>query len=622
MPSAFEGIEIGKRSLMAHSRGLFVVGHNLSNAAEEGYSRQRIEMRASPPIFVPGLNREERPGQMGQGVAVERIERVKDMLLEGRILTEVSGQGYWASRNSYILMLEQIYNEPTDYSIRALMDRFWEAWQDLSVRPDEMGARKAVIQRGKTLVDAIHHRYNRLKSVRDMLEDDLVGSVRQVNDLIRNIAALNEEIVKAKAMGDNPNDLLDRRDLLVGRLSKFMDVTIDERDPDEFTVHSGGIHIIQGRHFEQLDTEPFAANEGYSRIIWRDTEREMFFRAGKLAALVELRDADTRDEIQKLDLMALNFIDLVNEVHEKGFGLNGQTGLAFFVEYPFVENANGNYDRDGDGIVDSTFLFRISGTNRLAAKDQIGLRGTLILPGPLDNQAVDYFPADTVEDLLDRINQSGSEVVARLNRDGELSIKGTPAADGANPEFVIRHLEDSGEFLVGYAGMLGGSGSAGAFTWTAADQVDQLQIDASRAVAPLAHPSGWIDINRTLVSDPRRIAAATENGSGKEGDGSTALAVAGLRTEIVMIGQAGSFDDYFAAVVADVGLRGEQAATAVATEELILKELNDLKVSLSGVNIDEELANMIKFQQAYSSAARFISEVDRMLDIIINRMGV
>ena len=120
MPSTFTGIEIGKRSLFAHQQGLHTVGHNLSNADKEGYSRQRVEMNPADPIFMPAMNREERPGQIGQGVEVERVERIKDMMLEGRIIAESSGQGYWESRDKYILMLEQLYNEPSDISVRSL----------------------------------------------------------------------------------------------------------------------------------------------------------------------------------------------------------------------------------------------------------------------------------------------------------------------------------------------------------------------------------------------------------------------------------------------------------------------------------------------------------------------
>jgi flagellar hook-associated protein 1 FlgK len=623
MPSTFAGIEIGKRSLIAHTQGLFTIGHNMSNAAKEGYSRQRIEMNPADPIYMPALNREERAGQIGQGVEVERIERVKDMMLEGRIVTEASGQGYWEYRDKYILMLEQVYNEPSDLSVRSLMDHFWGGWQELSLRPNEMGSRRAVIQRGKTLVDAIHHRFRSLKAIRDMLEDDVKGSVKEVNDLVRGIAQLNDQIVKVKAMGDNPNDLLDRRDLLVNKLSFFIDISTSSRDPDEFIIHSGGIHLVQGKHFELLDTDPNHQNESYSRIIWAGTNQEAYFRAGRLAALVELRDYDAREEIQKLDLMTLNFIDMVNEIHREGRGLREDTDIDFFVEYPFINNRMGNYDRNGDGVSDSTYVFRVSGGNTLQPKEQIGLRGTLALPGALGSVQVEYYPSDTVEDLIERINDSGAEVAARLNRGGMLTLKAVQAADTENPDFVLRGIEDSGHFLVGYAGVLRQPGPAGAFSWTAVDQVNQLAGEGVQySVAPLAHPSGWIVINEVLERDPGKIATSFDETFGGPGDGAAALAIAELRTQPVMIGPSGTFDDFFATVVTEIGLKGEQAAIALETENVILKDLNDMKAALSGVNIDEELSNMIKFQHAYNAAARFITEIDRMLDVIINRMGV
>ena len=589
----------------------------------EGYSRQRVEMRATDPLYMPGLNREERPGQVGQGVEASRIGRIKDMLLEGRIIAETNREGFWAARDKYILLLEQVYNEPTELSVRALMDKFWESWQELSVHPTEMGARKAVLQRGRNLIDVIHSQYARLKEVRDMLEGDIEATVKQVNELSREIAVLNEQIVKIRALGDNPNDLLDRRDLLTNTLASIVDITISTQDPDEYIIYTGGMHIVQGKHFEGLITEPDPENESYSRVLWQQTGEGLVLRGGKLAALIELRDLDAWEEIQKLDLMTVNFIDLVNEIHRKGYGLGERTGIDFFMEYPFINNLAGNYDRSGDGEYDSSYVFRINGTNELEPKEQIGLRGTLTIPGSRGEPVlVEYYPTDTVEDVIRRINVSGAEVVARLNQSGLLSLKGVPAEDPANPEFVIRHLEDSGQFLVGYAGLLSQTGPEGAFDWEVPDAVLTLREGLEFAVAPLAHPAGWIEVNPLLVNDPGAVASSLNEDGGALGDGSAALEIARLRTKPVMLGLIESFDEYFARTVAEIGLRGEAASQALETEALILKGLKDMRESISGVNLDEELTEMIKYQHGYSAAARFVTEIDRMLDNIINRMGV
>jgi flagellar hook-associated protein 1 FlgK len=625
--SSFAPIELGKRGLIATTEGLQTIGHNLSNASTEGYSRQRVEMHATLPLYEPQLNREETPGQIGQGVDVTRITRLKDMLLEGRIVSEQNVQGYWDSRDKYILMMEQVYNEPTDHSVRALMDQFWGSWQDLSLNPTEMASRRSVLEKGKSLVDGIHDRYQRLQAVRDMVEDDIRGTVTQVNELTRQIALLNGQIVKSQALGDNPNDLLDRRDLLVGQLSSLVDITIRTNDPaGEFVVTTGGTHLVQGLHHETIALQADTTNEGYSNLVWDDTRGPVSLRGGKIASLLQVRDGDARQEIQSLDLLSLNFTDLVNEIHRQGFGLNGEKGVDFFVERPFITNVAGNYDSKGTGVLDSTWVFRVTGTNALKAKDQIGLEGLLTFPAGEGSVAVTYHPTDTVEDLITRINLSGAEVVARLNSEGKLSLKATPAADTKNPDFVIRGMEDSGQFLVGYSGILKASGPAGAYAWNRADAVQSLtQAEGTQfAVAPLAHPAGWIQVNPRLLQNPGSLAAASgvDGKSDGVGDGTSALAIAQLRTTPVMVGVTSTFDSYFADRVAGIGLKGEEANRSLDTTKLVMKDLKDLRESISGVNVDEELSMMIAYQNGYAAIARFVSTFDGMLNIIINKMGV
>jgi flagellar hook-associated protein 1 FlgK len=623
MTSTFMGLEIGKRGVQTHQQALHVTGHNIDNARTEGYSRQRLEMTAFDPIYLPGLNREETPGQIGQGVTVERIERMRDQLLDKRIVAQASSEGYWTARDPYVRMMEQMYLEPGQNSVRSKMDTFWDAWQELSTYPADTAPRTAVIERGKTLIDGIHNRYHGLKGLQEQVDSDIQLTVGRVNEITRQIAALNGDIVRIKAMGDNPNDLMDRRDLLVDKLSAIIDITIDSRDPDEFMVHTSGLVVVQGKISRQFDLRKGIDDEGYSHIFWQDTSQEMRFKRGSLGALLELRDETINAEIRTLDNMTMNFVDLVNEIHSKGYSINGNTGLDFFSEYPFVTNINGNYDRSGDGELDSSYIYRINGTNVLEPQAQPGFEGVITLSGPDGNVQVPYNSTDTVSDIISRINNSGAEVVARLNRDGKISIKGTPAQpiDGVheNPDFVIRHVEDSGHFLTNYAGLLGPEGS---FDWGTADAITNLRNGAEYSVAPIAHPSGWIEVNPSLAKDPTSVATGFGfNGHpANPGNGDAAAAIASIRNTPVMVGQLATFDDYFADSVGRMGLLGEQSDRALATENLIMKELNDMRQSISGVNIDEELANMIRYQHGYNASARFVSTVNSMLDVLM-RLG-
>ena len=627
MTSTFTGIQIGKRGVMAHQDALNVTGHNLVNMNTRGFSRQRVEFSAFEPIYLPGLSRAQTAGQIGQGVISNNITRIRDELLDRRIVAQAGSQGYWQARDRYIREMERIYLEPGSNSIRGNMDAFWDAWQELSLRPSDIAPRHAVLQRGRTLLDGIQQRYHDLQTLQNRADEEIRMTVFQINDLTRQIAGLSETIQKIQAQGDNPNDLLDRRDLLVDELSSKINITVDRRDPDEFMVHTNGSILVQGRISRPLD---LALNRetGYADIVWSDIRTDLEFRndgrSGSLGALVNLRDNTIRSEIQTLNNMTMNFVSLVNEVHERAYGINGVTGHQFFTEHPFVTNINGNYDRSGDGEYDSSFIFRVSGTNALDPRAHIGLAGVITLSGPHGNVDISYFPTDTVADVINRINSSGAEVTARLNREGRLTMTATPSANWENPDFVIRHIEDSGRFLEGYAGLLAASGPEGAFSWNVPDAVNALVGGpADWQVAPIAHPSGWIQVNPELLRDPLAVAAGFgENGRpASPGNGDAAQAIAAIRNTEVMVGQYRTFDDYFEVSVGRIGLWGEQSMIALETHNQIMRQLHEMRQSVSGVSIDEELANMIKFQHGYAAAARFITVVDSMLDIIINRMG-
>ncbi|UKI54631.1 MAG: flagellar hook-associated protein FlgK [Treponema succinifaciens] len=623
MANSFAGIEIGKRSLMAHSTQIQTAGHNISNADTEGYSRQRVIVKSFEPIYRPDLERAMVPGQIGQGCDVESINRIKDELLESRIVEQKNVESYWETRDKYYSMIESVYNEPNDVSVRTNMDKFWQGWQELSTYPESDAARLAVVVRGQTLTNSIQQQYKSLRGIGDQINGDIEAVVKQVNDLSRQIASVNGEIVRSKGLGDNPNDLMDRRDLLVEKLSSLINVTVTQKDPDEFMVHTDGQIIVQGSLARQIETVGQLDNNGYGKLMWSDTKLDAEFHGGTLGALVELRDKDIRTEIQSLNTMALNFADLVNDVHRNAIGKNNTTGLDFFVQHDFVENVNGNYDRNGDGVEDTSYIFRMTGTNALKMQEQIGLSGTMTINGASGNIDVAYFSTDTVEDVINRINDSNGEVKAYLDRNSCLVLKATSSKGMENPDFVIRHVEDSGMFLTGYSGILQGSGADNAYDFNRANAVDVL-AGAQFAVSPVLNPSAYIEVNGLIQNDVSSVAAAFKNSHGfaEPSDGRAAVEMAAIRNTKIMIGSQRTFDDYFADTITNVGLKGEQAQNQLATQNKIMGDLRDLRDSISGVNIDEELADIIKFQHGYNVAAKFISVQDELLDTLINRLGV
>ena len=624
MGSTFSGIELGKRSIMANTDAITTAGHNISNANTEGYSRQRVQIREFDPLYKPDLTRAERPGMIGQGVDVQSVNRIRDELLDKRIVGQQNVESYWQTRSDYYTMLEQIYNEPYDVSIRSNMDKYWEAWQELSVNPESQAARQAVVTRAETLTDSINQRWESLSGVADLINGDIEATVKEVNSITRQIADVNAEIIKSKAMGDNPNDLLDRRDLLVDKLSELINVSTDTRDSDEFMVHVDGRVIVQGNVARNIDLEPRFDDTGYSKLVWADTGNDAKFSGGKLGALVELRDVDVRNEIQSLNTMTMNFSDLVNDVHRNAVGANKVTGLDFFVQHPFVENANGNYDRNGDGQLDTSYVFRFTGKNQLDLHQQVGIEGVMTFNASSGNVEIPYYHTDTVETVIARINDSNSEVKAYLDRNNNLVLKATTSQSVDNPDFVIRHVEDSGYFLAGYSGILNGSGQENAYDFAQADAVESLTAGSQFSVSPVYNPSAYIQVNDVIKNDVMNVAAGyiDSNGNAFTGDARAAVEIASIRNSKIMVGSQKTFDDYFADSVTNVGLKGEQAEMNLLSQNAIMEDLHNLRDSISGVNIDEELAEVMKFQHGYNAAAKFITVWDSLVDTIINRLGV
>jgi flagellar hook-associated protein 1 FlgK len=618
MESTFAGIELGKRGLITHQAALHITGHNVANAETEGYSRQQVTLEVFDPLYIPGLTRELTPGQIGQGVQVEKILRARDMLLEDRILSESNGLSYWKGLNDWIYQVELVHNEPTDKSIMHVLDKFWSAWQELANNPEEIGTREAVREYGGALAYHINSTYGALKAIRDNIEKTIEVRVEEINTIAKQIAHLNGEILRSEAAGDNPNDLWDKRDLLVEKLARYVDIHIGRSDRDEFFVYIGGKHLVQGKHFEQLALRKNPENEGYSDVLWKEDDSFLKLKLGELKALLDARDIELKEQIDALDTFTVNLIDMVNGIHRRGFGLNLRTGLDFFEELPISVNLLGDHDFNRDGLVDGTAIFRITGTQNVNPDDVVGLAGTITLNNGI---TVEYTDTDTVADIITRVNNSGAEVKLYVNSDGRLVVRSD------TPNFYISHLEDSENFLVQYSGILRGSGQAAAFDYSQPEMAQNISEDFM--VMQKLHPSSWIQLSDGIMNEVESIAAAKgtdtdgdgiPNLSDGAGNGDNALKIAGLRFDRVMIWGSSTINEYYQALIARTGLKGEVAENESTNRGLIVENLKNLRKSISGVNIDEELVNLVKFQHGYAAAARFVTEMNRMLDVLINRM--
>ncbi len=635
MASTFGGIELAKRGLIAHQQAIQTTGHNVTNADTEGYSRQRVVFSTEHPLYDPTLNRPERAGQVGQGVNIARIQRIRDAFIDDRIIDIDVLNSYWKTMQKYLHHIELVHNEPSEYSVREALDRFWEAWQELANNPSELATRKVVKERGEALARIVNNVYSQLKDIQNNLDFVILQRVKKINELGKKIRDLNVEIKKSIAAGDMPNDLMDKRDKLIEELSNLVNIDVYRNDEEEFIVYIDGEHFVQGEHFEPLLAVENPNKIGYHDIVWQGSRIKVNVQGGELKALLDLRDVELKQQIDQINNFAVNLIESVNEIHRDGFGIDGVTNRNFFAYNPITPQVNGDFDSNNDGILDATGIFKITGLNTLDENATIGINGTITFdsntPGgtPI---TVNYVATDTVADVIRKINNSGAEVVAYLDHLNRLVLKATLASDDRNKDFVIRHIEDSGNFLVNYAGILRASGAGGAYDWRATGAVASLQVPQTHyTVAPLFNPASWMSLDEEIKNDVLKIAAAggtdyTGNNDPDTmtgvGDGTNALKIAQLRYKNIMVGEYSTFDDYYSAIISDVGAKAEKARIEFETGEKIHLALKNLRESISGVNIDEEIANLISYQHGYAASARVISVMNSLLDIIINRIGI
>ncbi len=473
MRSTFGGIETSLRALRAQQLALEVTGHNISNANTPGYSRQVADMSATDPYSVPTMNRLIVSGQIGTGVEVTQLRRMRDLFIDRRIQYESAELGYWDALRRNYDQLEVIMAEPAEMeggaSISAQLTEFWNALQELgnANRADNPTVRSVVRERANNLCATIRATFNQLKTLQQDLNAEIGVKVGRINTLAQQIAELNGEIAKVVANGDQPNDLFDKREVLVTELAKLTKISVQSDDLQRYNISiSGSILVNQDKAFA---IETRLNDDGLYDVVWANSQQQVNFTSGELQGLLEMRDVETQYYIDALNEFTTTLVEEFNAQHASGYGLDGTNGHLFF-------------------------------------------------------------------------------------------------AAGSNAATIT--------------------------------------LDA-----------GILDPEHGLS----RIAASA---SGEPGDGKNALELADLiKNKPVMKNGTLSLTDFYGSLIAKLGIDAEKANVTCDNKEIMVNHLNNLQESVAGVSLDEEMANMIKFQNAYHAAARLLTAVDQILDRLINGTG-
>jgi flagellar hook-associated protein 1 FlgK len=467
MRTTFFGFEIARRALLAQQTALEVTGHNVANANTDGYTRQRAVLGTTEPFPAPSYNRPFTTGQLGTGVQVDVIRRIRDAFIDNQFRSENHTLGQWEAKESALQQIEVILNEPSGVSLSSVFNEFWNSWQELSKNPESQVVRVNVREQGVTLANAINHSYEQLDQLRRDIDDNIEIKVDEINNIARQISGLNAQIIKVEVTGDQANDLRDKRDMLLDQLSKIINFTSTET-PRGVIVYIQGRPLVVETDTVELATVSNPLNDGLLDVVWSNDLASVEIQDGELYGLLNSRDTKTTYYMSQLDLLTSTLITEINNLHSAGFGLDSGSGP------------------------------------------------------PTGNN---FF-------------------------------SGTGASD--------------------------------------------------------------IAVNSAL-SDLNLIASSL---GGQAGDGANALAIAQLKNALTMGGGTATFGDFYKSVISTLGVESQEASRMGDNQSLLVEQVSRRREAVSGVSLDEEVINMLKYQRGYEAASRLMTVLDEMLDRIINQTGL
>ena len=561
MSGYFSTLNTALKALQVQKKSLDVTGHNIANANTEGYSRQRAVQSSTAPYHTVGMGTPTGAGQVGTGVEITEITRMRDQFLDAQINEETQSQGYWDKRYEGLHRIELIFNEPSDSSLGTIMNQFWSSLQDLSNNPEDPAVRETVKQTGLTLADTFHSLNNQLTDYQGALNDDVSTMVDEVNSIASRLADLNIQIVELKGSGKNPNDLLDKRSMLLEDLNKIVNVQSREDERGNLNVSLGGVALVSDDRVHEIEYDNDVVSFKETGIEAKIDKNEA---GGELGGIIDIRDKDINNYLGRLNQLAETFTEEFNTVHQAGYDYNGNIGEDFF-----VGDSTGTINAETINISNDI----INDVNKIAA-------GGLVY----DSDVV------TINDIQNNLDGHTYEFKVRENTT-DLNIK-------FNYEIIER---DETGALVGppYTG--------GEYTVTQFNNSEEIDTNSLGVAYTL---NGRLDFKLNGAGDFEQIP-----GTGN-GDNATKLADVIKEKKVFDSGNS-TMLNYYKSTIASIGVEGQRANQMVNNQSVLVDQLNNQRISVSGVSLDEEMANMIQYQQAYNAASKVVVTIDEMLNSLM-----
>jgi flagellar hook-associated protein 1 FlgK len=553
-------LNIGSQGLAASQMELNVTGQNVTNASTTGYSRKVVNLQAQ-------VAQNATFGQLGSGVGVVGIQALRDAFLNQQMQGVSTQMGQQQQTDTSLQSIQNILTEPASSGLDSYMDQFWSAWQNLANAPADPTARQAVSDAGTALVDRFHSIGTQLDTMVSQQNSQITTVTAQVNQLLTGIAADNSTIAAANVgPGGAANDTVDDREQKMIQLSKLIDISYTTDAQGRYTVTSSGNLLVSptGAYPLQVQnstaTLPDGSQTTQADLVLSSTHQPLVPQGGQLAALIQTRDQTIPQFQAQIDTLAKTLVQSVNAQHEQGYSLTGTTGNDFF---------------DPAGTTGSTIDLAADikqSVNNIAAAaggTATSLGAPLNLAIPASGTAMDLT---TTNPNYRNLSQGSVQV----------STVGPPPVqlqEGAGKDYVVDY------------------------------QSGQIYFNN-----PAVYPPG------TALTVDFSYTTAGYNG---QGDGNNAISIAQLaQASLAMPDATGTnmatLGGAYAAMVGGLGSAKTESASNLATTTNLQSYLQTQISSVSGVNMDEELANMVTFQNSYQASAKYISTVSTLMTTLIN----
>lgn len=583
MSGLFGTLHVGKSGIFANQKAIDVTSHNMANANTEGYSRQRAELQTERPFCTPSMNNAVGAGQLGRGVNVADINRIRDAFLDYQVRIELGVQGTYVERNKFLNEIENIFSEPSETGISTLLGKFHSAWQELSKQPHSSNARTVVAEQSKALTDELNHLHKQLNKLKDNTKNCIRQDLNDVNSILDQMERLNEEIIQITAAGQKPNDLLDRRDLLIDKLSSKFGINIDKKGLNAIDINTNGQKGAEpptGKKLIQAVNPEEAVRLAYISSIEPDGKHKPG-EAGKYK-ITYYKNADVTDDKNKV-----TFEITLDENQYKE--LDRSRTL-------WTDKKGNTLDKDGN-------------VNKTPQFDDLKIFNPNT--GTLNGYMTVQDDIDVQIEQLDKLARSLAYAVNFVHEQGD-----------KNNVFFVNKNDD---------GTYGDEDeiTAGNIAINKAILDDVMKIKVGKEQATIGETDGNRALAIANLMDKliaiQNIQLKTENGKIKTS-----------RTEFITNICGGEIEDdgkiktikgntngmpyggYFKDVVDKLGVQSQEAKRMVKNQFIVLSNFQQSREQASGVSIDEETTNLIQFQHAYQANAKIISTVDELLDVVIN----